>query len=136
MARGRPFETGNKFGRGRPRGSRNKTTVLAQELLESHAEPVVRKALMMAIQGDTAAMKLCMDRILPVHREVPVKFGPLPTATAAEVSKAAEKVVQDVAAGKIPIAQGLAMSGLLEMRRRTVETESLDGRVRNLEERQ
>jgi len=65
MARGRPFEAGNKFGRGRPRGSRNKTTVLAQELLESHAEPVVRKALMMAIQGDTAAMKLCMDRILP-----------------------------------------------------------------------
>jgi hypothetical protein len=136
MARGRPFEPGNKFGRGRPRGSRNRTTVLAQQLLESHAEPVVRKALMMAIQGDTTAMKLCMDRILPVRHDQPVKLGSLPTATAADVSKATQKVVQSVASGKIPIAQGLAVSEMLERRRRAVETESLDGRVRNLEERQ
>ena len=136
MARGKPFEPGNKFGRGRPRGSKNKTTVMAQELLESYAVPVVRKVIQMAILGDTTAQKMCMDRIAPVRRDQTVKFGPLPTATAAEVSKATEKVVQGVAAGKIPIAQGLAMSGLLEMRRRAVETESLDGRVRNLEERQ
>ena len=136
MARGRPFEAGNKFGRGRPRGSKNKTTVVAQELLESYAAPVVRKVIHMAILGDTTAQKMCMERIMPVRRDQTVKFGPLPTATAAEVSKATERVVQNVAAGKIPIAQGLAMCDLLEMRRRAVETESLDGRVRNLEERQ
>jgi Family of unknown function (DUF5681) len=133
MARGRPFQAGNTFGRGRPRGSRNKTTALAQQLLESHAEPVVRKALMMAIQGDTTAMRLCMDRILPVRRDLPVKLGDLPTATAAEVSRATQKVVQRVATGKLPIAQGLAVSEMLEKRRRAVETESLDERVRTLE---
>ena len=133
MARGRPFEAGNKFGRGRPRGSRNKTTVLAQQLLESHAEPVIRKALMMAIQGDTAAMKLCMDRILPVHREMPVKFGKLPTATAAEVSESTQKVLQAYAAGKLSMGQALAMSDLLEKRRRAIETEGLDERLRKLE---
>ena len=136
MARGRPFEPGNTFGRGRPPGSKNKTTVKVQELFDSYAVPVARKVIQMAILGDTKAQKMCMDRVAPVRREETVKFGPLPTSTAAEVSKATEKVVQDVAAGKIPIAQGLAMSGLLEMRRRAVETESLDGRVRNLEERQ
>ena len=31
--RGRPFQPGNKFGRGRPRGSRNKKTILIEEFL-------------------------------------------------------------------------------------------------------
>jgi hypothetical protein len=133
MARGRPFEAGNKFGRGRPRGSKNRTTVVAQQLLESHAEPVIRKALMMAIQGDTAAMKLCMDRILPVCRELPVKLGKLPTATAAEVSKSTQKVLQALAVGRLPMGQALTMSDLLEKRRRAIETEGLDERLRKLE---
>lgn len=75
MARGKPFEPGNKFGRGRPRGSKNKTTVMAQELLESYAVPVVRKIIQMAILGDTTAQKMCMDRIAPVRRDQTVKFG-------------------------------------------------------------
>ena len=33
MKRGRPFEPGNKLGRGRPPGSRNKKTLIIQEIL-------------------------------------------------------------------------------------------------------
>ena len=134
MARGRPFEAGNKFGRGRPRGSRNKTTVMAQELLNDHAEAVVRKVLMMGLRdSDMSALKLCMDRVVPVLREPLVKLGNLPTATAAEVSKSTQKVLQSFAAGKVPIGQALAVSDLLEKRRRVIETEGLDERLRKLE---
>src|SRR5260370_17933086 len=40
MKRGRPFEPGNKFGHGRPGGSKNKRTQLAQKLFE---DKVLRK---------------------------------------------------------------------------------------------
>jgi len=52
--RGRPFEPGNKLGRGRPRGSRNKTTLVAGELLHSYALALMRKAIALALQGDIA----------------------------------------------------------------------------------
>jgi hypothetical protein len=134
MARGRPFEAGNKFGRGRPPGSRNKTTVMAQQLLNKHAEDVVRKVLTMGLRdGDMSALKLCMDRVVPVLREPLAKLGNLPTATAAEVSKSTQKVVQGLAAGKLPMGQALAMSELLEKRRRAIETENFDERLRTLE---
>ena len=134
MARGRPFEAGNTFGRGRPKGSRNKTTVMAQQLLNKHAEDVARKVLMMGLRdGDIGALKLCLDRVVPVLREPLAKLGNLPTATAAEVSKSMQKVLQSFARGKLPMGQALAMSDLLEKRRRAIETEGLDERVRKLE---
>src|SRR5205085_11160757 len=34
--RGRPFQPGNKYGRGRPRGSRNKLARVCQDTLDSH----------------------------------------------------------------------------------------------------
>ena len=43
--RGRPFEAGNKFGRGRPLGSRNKKTRLIEELLDENSESLLHKAL-------------------------------------------------------------------------------------------
>ena len=134
MARVRPFEAGNKFGRGRPRGSRNKTTVMAQQLLNNHAEHVVRKVLMIGLRdGDTSALKLCIDRVVPVLREPLAKVGKLSTATAAEVSGSTQKVLQSFAAGKIPMGQAQAISDLLEKRRRAIETEGLDERLRKLE---
>jgi len=43
--RGKPFPPGNAFGRGRPKGSRNKTTPAAQNLLEQHYEALMAKQL-------------------------------------------------------------------------------------------
>jgi hypothetical protein len=134
--RGRPFESGNKFGKGRPRGSRNKTSAAAREILNDHAEPLVRKALLMALKdgGDSKAMKMCLDRILPVLRDQPVRFGRLPMGTAAEIAKAAEIVAQRVTTGKITIPQGLGFLDLIETRRRTIETQDLAARVSLLEQ--
>src|SRR5215831_10610324 len=38
--RGRPFAPGNTMGRGRPKGSLNKTTLLVKEILGEHAEEI------------------------------------------------------------------------------------------------
>jgi hypothetical protein len=131
--RGRPFEPGNNFGRGRPRGSRNKTTMLAQELLNSHAEPIVRKVLLMAFQGDMKALQLCIERVIPVLRGLPVKLGALPMRTLADLNKTSERLLKKVAAGQLTTAQGQAVLDLIEYRRRIIETVELEKSMSLLE---
>jgi hypothetical protein len=51
--RGRPFEPGTSGNpNGRPRGSRNKTTLAIEALFEGESEAITRKLLEMAKEGD------------------------------------------------------------------------------------
>ncbi|HYZ43542.1 MAG TPA: DUF5681 domain-containing protein, partial [Xanthobacteraceae bacterium] len=51
-----PFEKGESGNpAGRPRGARNRATLLMQNLLADDAETIGRKAIEMAIAGDLAA---------------------------------------------------------------------------------
>ena len=134
--RGKPFEPGNKVGRGRPRGSRNKTTILAQQLLDQHAEPLIKKCIVMALQGDTKAMQLCLDRIVPARRELPVRMGTIPTRTPAELAEASQALTQRVTGGQLTPTQGKAFAEVLDLRRQVIETHDIDKRVRAMEERQ
>jgi hypothetical protein len=133
--RGRPFEPGNQLGRGRPRGSRNKTSAQMQELLNQYSEPVLKKAIAEALKGNTHIMRPLLDRILPARRGVPVTIGTLPTRTAEELSKASESIVRKVASGKLTVLEAGAFLELLEKRRRALETEEIEKRLRTLESR-
>ena len=119
--RGRPFERGNKFGQGRPKGSRNKTTVVAQRLLEEYSEPIVRKCIVDALKGDGPSRRICMERILPAQRDACIRIKLPRTLTAQDVDQAAEQVVQSVAAGRISPATGAALAQILELRRKAIE---------------
>ena len=114
---GRGFQPGNKLGRGRPRGSRNKVTTLTQELLNDHAPSITRKCIALALQGDASAMRLCMERIAPVRRDFPVTVGTLPIATPEDLNAASETVLKRVAEGKMTIAEAQGFFSLLEARR-------------------
>ena len=50
---------------GRPKGSRNKATMVAQTLLDGEAEHLTRKAIKMATCGNTMLLKFFLERILP-----------------------------------------------------------------------
>jgi len=134
--RGRPFEPGNKLGRGRPRGSRNRTTMAAQELLNSHGEPVMRKALLMAMQGNAPILRAVMDRILPARGEAPVRVGHLPMATIADLSKASETVLKKATSGELSLTEAKGVADLIEGRRKIIETEELEKRLRAVEAKQ
>jgi hypothetical protein len=58
--RGRPFKKGNP---GRPKGARHKVTCAVEALLEGDAEALTRKAIEKALDGDTVALRLCLERI-------------------------------------------------------------------------
>jgi len=133
MARGRPFEPGNTFGKGRPRGSRNKTTKAALELINSHSEPVVRKVIVMALQGNETMLRALFDRIVPARRETPVNIGKLPTTTIDDLGKANEQLVKLVSSGKLTITEANGLADLIEKQRKLFEIEELERRVKVLE---
>ena len=67
--RGRPFEPGNTLGRGRPKGSRNKSKSPGQDLFDEYGEHLIRKIISLGLMGDTNALRICMDRVSPARRD-------------------------------------------------------------------
>jgi len=62
-----PGAVGNP--KGRPRGCRNRASVLMKDLLDARAKARTEKAIKMALTGDVFALRLCLDRMMPVRRE-------------------------------------------------------------------
>jgi hypothetical protein len=62
-----PGRSGNPGGR--PKGSRDRSTVLAEALLDEHAEPVTRKVIECAEAGDGAMLRLLFTRIVRSGRD-------------------------------------------------------------------
>ena len=59
QVRGRPFEKGRSgHPAGRRAGSRNRATLAAAALLEGESEALTRKAVELALVGDSTAMRL------------------------------------------------------------------------------
>ena len=59
--------------KGRPKGSVNKYTQLARELLSSRGEEIVEVVINKALKGDVHCLKMCMDRIVPAQKAVEIK---------------------------------------------------------------
>jgi len=134
--RGRPFQPGNKHGKGRPPGSRNKSTMLFQEMLDEHGAAVLRKTMFMALQGNIAAIRLWVERLLPSRRNSPVKLKLPPVDSAADVTNAVSQVLRAVRNGKISAAEGDLYISMYNKARETFEAEDLAKRIDALERQQ
>jgi len=126
------FTTGNP---GRPKGARHKATRAAQQLLDGEAEALTRKAVELALEGDTTALRLCLERVAPPRKDGPVQFDLPPMKSAEDVARAAGAVVEAVAQGELTPAEGAHVMALVDAYRRALETSELESRVAALEGR-
>src|SRR4051794_16149273 len=116
--RGRPFSPGNP---GRRRGTRNKTTLAVDLLLDGEAEALTRKAVEMALDGDTVALRLCLDRIAPARKDRHVPFALPPIATAADAVSASSALVAAVADAELTPSEAAELGKLVETVIRSIE---------------
>jgi len=130
-----PFEKGESGNpAGRPRGSRNRATLLMESLLADDAEAIGRKAIAMAKQGDMAAIRLCMDRLAPVRKGEPVAFELPPLDKPADSVAAAAEIVAAVAAGELTPSEAADLAKVIDVYVRAIATKGFDERLTKLEE--
>lgn len=124
------FAAGNS---GKPRGTRHKATRAVLAMLDGEAEALTRKAVEMALGGDGAALRLCLERIAPPRKDAPIQFNLPPMQSAADAATAAGAVLDAVADGELTPTEGAHLMGLVEGYRRALETSELEMRVVALE---
>ena len=131
---GRPFQAGNKYGKGRPAGSRNKATIALEALLDGEGEAMMRKAIELALAGSETALRLCLERLIPPRRERLVQLRlPSDLTTAKGTSRAASAVLKAVAQGEITPGEAVQLANVLEVRRKVIDSEELESRIDELE---
>ena len=126
-------ESGNPGGR--PRGSRNRTTILMQDLLAGRAEAIGQKLVELAENGDIAAIRICMERLAPAGKDEPVDIGLPPIEKPADSVAAAQAIVAAVAAGDLTATEAAGLAKVVDIYVRAVETKGLDERLTKLENR-
>lgn len=120
--------------RGRPKGSRNKATLIALAAMEGELADVVRVVIDAAKGGDMAAARLVVDKLIPATRERPISID-LPCAeTVEECAVLQAMVLSAVAAGSLLPSEGEALAGLVEHQRRSLETCELSKRLAEVED--
>ena len=132
---GRPFKKGKSGNpNGRPQGSRNKATLAIEALLDGEAEGLTRKAVELALAGDTTALRLCLDRLCPPRKDRPVSFD-LPTMeTPVDAVAAMAALLAAVAQGEVTPGEAQTIAAVIEAQRRVIECEDHERRLRALEE--
>ena len=126
------FGAGNA---GKPRGTRHKATQAVLALLDGQAQAISRKAVEMALAGDSVALRLCLDRLAPARKDSPVEFQLPRMTTAHDAAQAAGAVLEAVSEGDLTPTEGAQVMGLVDSYRRTLETSELEARVAALEGR-
>lgn len=125
------FKAGNP---GKPQGARNKATALAQKLLHDSAGRLTEVAIDLALQGDPSALKMCLARILPPVKDVPVNLALPAIGCAYEASFAATDVLAAVASGELTLAEGQAALTALETYARISDVGEIEARLAALED--
>ncbi len=120
---------------GKPKGARARVTQLAEKLLDDDRDAIVRAVIAAAKGGDPTAMRLCVERLVPPRKGRPVVFDLPAIETAADVANALGAIAGAMAAGELTPDEAGAVAGVLEAKRRAIETVEHEERLRKLEER-
>jgi hypothetical protein len=126
-----PGQSGNPAGR--PKGARGKAALFAEGLFEGQTEAIIRKAMSLAMEGDTTALRACLDRVAPRPQGRVVPFELPPLHSAASVLSALADVAAGVSRGDLTPAEAIAVSELLDRYVRTLEHVEVEERLGKLE---
>lgn len=89
----------------------------------------------MALEGDTTALRLCIERIAPTRKDAPVRFDLPAMQSAQDAAQGAQAVLKAVSEGELTPTEGTQVMALVDSYRRTLETTEFEKRLQALEDR-
>lgn len=128
------FAPGNKYGRGRALGSRNRATTMLDSMAQGVAQVILNAAIAAALAGDVSAMKLILDRVYPARRGRPTPFK-IEAVLTLPVSQITAALIEAVGAGELTSAEAVDVSRLVNQHRAAIELDVIEQRIAKLERR-
>lgn len=131
MAKFQKGQSGNPAGK--PKGARDKRTEL-RALLEPHAEKLINKVVALALEGDTTALRICVDRLIaPVKpRDVPVNMGKIEGSLADQ----GRTILGALSGGSITPDEAVSLMQAVAAQARIIEVDEFERRISRLESTQ
>lgn len=120
-------ESGNLTGR--PKGIPDKRTVY-REALQDRATEIVEALVDKALEGDTTALRICVDRIVPALKSVD---SPVSIELSGSLSAQGQQVLSAIGTGRLAPGEGTALMSTLQAQARLVETDEILERIERLE---
>lgn len=116
---------------GRPKGRPDRRTQMRQAF-EQQSDALTQKAIEMALDGDAAALRICMDRLTPTIRPQaqPVEF----TLSGDTLTEQAQSVLQAVAGGHLDPLTGKALIDAIGSLVKVAEIDDISRRLEALED--
>ena len=118
-----------------PRGSRNRSAQAIQHALDGEAQALTRKAVELALEGNTTALKLCLDRLLAPRRDrtVPLELPPIEGAGGLAGTMAA--IVAATGNGEISSTEAGRWARLVDIFLKALDAHDFEQRLAALEKR-
>ena len=129
-----PFQKGQSGNpAGRPRGSRNKASIQMQEMLEEKAEALVNKVVELAMGGNIAALRLCLDHLIATRKSEPLSCEMPPLARAADAVAAIGGIASAAVAGDVTADEAAKLAKVISLYVNTLEAHQFEHRLAQLE---
>jgi len=126
------YANGGPPGPGRPKGCRNKSTVLLDAIGAEGIEDVIALVQEKAKDGNLHAAQILLDRLWPRGpRLAPLDLPAVKTA--ADVVEANAALIGRISEGEVAPEQANTASTAIENQRRAIETGELEKRIQQLE---
>ncbi|WDP92303.1 MAG: hypothetical protein HUN04_22295 [Desulfobacter sp.] len=130
------FHKKNKFGKGRPKGSKNKCTIAAENIFEEESGAIARQAVDMALNGHPQMIKLIMERTVSIKKSSAIKLDGMPKIDSVEsAGKAAEFILQSIATGRVSPLEGEILSRVLDKRLHSLQITEIEQELKMIKEK-
>jgi hypothetical protein len=105
-----------------------------ESLLEGEAEQLTRKVIDLAKEGDTRALGLCLDRLMPPRKDRLVEFDFPPVRSLEDVPQGMISIMTAISERRITPQEGETLSRILTEHANALNMQDLERRVEKLED--
>jgi hypothetical protein len=106
---------------------------MMEKLMAKDAPEIARSVISAAKGGDMVAARLVLERLCPVRKGRPVAIDLPPLDTVDDVAEAVASIAGAMASGDLTPDEAATAAGVVEVKRRALETVELERRVAALE---
>jgi hypothetical protein len=104
-----------------------------EKLLDGEAAAITRKVIERALEGDSTALRLCMERIAPARRDRHISFAMAAIESAPDAVKAHGALIAAVAEARITPSEAAELAKLIDGYVRALQATEFEARLSRLE---